>query len=150
MPGPERFPRRLAAGTLLGAAAILAALPGYLVLSGTWRAAAIRLVGTAIVAAGGLHVLRVARRDASAAGPSALDAAPAASSRPILDAHFERLRGDLMWSARSRRYFDVVLWPRLSALAGGLAPPPRRVILPRLGPGWASLERIIAGIERLR
>jgi hypothetical protein len=68
-----------------------------------------------------------------------------------VDPGFLRLRDDLVVSTRSRRYFDVVLWPRLSALAGpgpALPRPARRRFLGRRGPSRRVLEDLIARVER--
>jgi hypothetical protein len=62
---------------------------------------------------------------------------------------FARLRDDVIWSSRSHRYFDVVLWPRLVELGGlELSRPPSRRGLLRRGPSLRALEAVIAQIER--
>jgi len=149
MPRAERSARRrLAAQIVLAAVAILAAVPIYLTLERSWRAALVRLVCGAIVLLGGLRVRRLVRR-ATGAGPgSPLDGPSPAPPPPALDARFSRLRDDIASSIRSRRYFDAILWPRLEALGDGT--------LPRPAPSWARwrrgplpsvLEGLIARIE---
>ena len=67
---------------------------------------------------------------------------------PDLDERFLGLWDDVRYGARSRRYFDRVLWPRLLALAGRpLVRPRHRRGLGRRGPSLAALERVIADIE---
>jgi len=62
--------------------------------------------------------------------------------------HRQRLRDDLVASTRRRRYFDVVLWPRLSALAGPDLPRPAESRGPiRRGPSLAAIERLVTRIE---
>jgi hypothetical protein len=60
--------------------------------------------------------------------------------------HFLDLASDVRTAMRSRRYFDMVLWPRLEALAG------RPLLRPRLragrGPSLAGLRDVITEIER--
>ena len=68
---------------------------------------------------------------------------------PELDSRFLRLRDEVVYSTRSRRYFDAILWPQLGRLAGADLPrPPERRGLRRRGPALATLEDLIARIER--
>ncbi len=147
---------RLAARALVAALVILAAIPAYLTLGPTWRAAGIRLACAAVVAAIGVRVVRGIRRAIDEGPPFELDAAPAAPAPPDLDERFVRLRDELRFSVRSQRYFDTVLWPRLVELAGpALAPPPARRRGRRDGPSGRgrgpsrdTLERLVAEAER--
>jgi hypothetical protein len=94
-------------------------------------------------------VIRGVRREIVGHPPSALDAPLPAPPRPAQDERFLRLRDDLVWSRRSRRYFDAILWPRLLALGGaGLAPPAPRRWIRRRGPSLRALERLIAETEQ--
>jgi hypothetical protein len=149
MPPAEQLPRRrLAAHILLGAVVLLLAIPAYLSLEGSWRAAVVRLICAMLVAIGGLRLRGWVRRAMGAHLPSPLDAAPRPAPPPVLDVRFGRLRDDLASSARSRRYFEAVLWPRLQTLArGSLSRPVPRWGLRRRGPSLAELEELIARIE---
>jgi hypothetical protein len=151
VPAPaERSLRRLAAQGLLGILLVLVAIPGYLSVERSRRPLALRLAGTAIVLAGCVRVVRGLRRALEEPGPAAFDAPATPVSAPELDGRFLRLRDDLVFSARSERYFDTILWPRLRALAadGSLTrPAPRRG---RRGPSLPALEGLIAAIERRR
>lgn len=148
MPRPDRSVHGLAARGLVAALVLLAAAPAYLALDRPWRAAVLRLVCGAVVAAAGVRMLRGVSRASGAHAVSPLDAAPPAVAPPLLDARFGRLRDDIISSARSRRYFDVVLWPRLSALAPGrLVPPEARRILRRRGPSLRALDRLVAEVD---
>lgn len=143
---PERSPYRPAAYALVAALVVLAAIPGFLTLDTTWRPLALRLAGAVIVIIGCVRVVGSVRRSIEDEPASALDAPPPAPRRPALDDRFLRLRDDLVFSRRSRRYFDMFLWPKLSKVGGAdLAPPAMRR---RRGPSWSALERLIAEIER--
>ena len=56
----------------------------------------------------------------------------------------------MIYGARSRRYFDVILWPRLGALAGSetLTRPADRRGVRRRGPSLRAIEALVAEIER--
>jgi hypothetical protein len=145
----ERSPRRLAMRGLLGVLLILAIIPMYLAVAPSWRPVVVRLACTGLVVVGCIRVIRGVRRAIQPDALLATDPPPPAPPSPTLDAFFLRLRGELTFSVRSRRYFDAILWPRLLALAGTDLPRPaeRRRIL-RRGPPLATLERLIAEIER--
>ena len=148
-PRSERSPRRLAARGLLGALLVLAAVPMYLAVSPSWRLPVVRLVCAAIVAFGCARIIRAVRRRIGEDPRSPLDAPPPPAPSPALDGRFLRLRDDLTFSARRRRYFDTILWPRLQALAGGDLPrPAERRRLGGRGPSRAAIARLIAEIER--
>ena len=150
MPEPaRRSGRRLAGGAIVATLLALVALPAYLLIAPSWRPVALRLSCAVVVAFGCVHARRWAR-DALAAHPlSPFDAPPASPPAAVLDAGFRKLRGDLIASTRNRRYFDVILWPRLSALAGPELPyPAARRGVSRRGPSLLALEDIIARIER--
>jgi hypothetical protein len=148
----ERSPRRLAVQGLLVALGALAALPAYLAVDLSWRAAVVHGTGAVIASIGALRVLRGARRAIGGRPVSPLDVAPPAPPVPVLDAHFRRLRDDVTFSVRRRRHFDAILWPRLVTLAKATAlpPPARRGIIRRRGPSLATIESLIARIETRR
>lgn len=150
MPAPtERSGRRLAGGAIVAALLALVALPIYLSISPAWRPAAVRLACAVVVVVGCARARRWAR-DALAPPPiSPFDAPPPPPAGAELDARFLRLRDDLVASTRSRRYFDVILWPRLSALAGGELPRPAERRFPsRRGPSPSALGALVALVER--
>jgi hypothetical protein len=148
-PRAEASPRRLAARGLLAALLVLAAVPAYLVLDPSWRWPAVRLSCAVIVLFGSTRVIRAVRERIVHDPPSPLDAPPLPTMAPTLDARFLRLRDELIGGAQRRRYFDVILWPRLQALAGADLPPlaERRRFGGR-GPSLATIARLIADIER--
>lgn len=150
MPAPaSRSGRRLIGLAIVAALLALVAMPGYLLIPPAWRPVVVRLACAGIVAVGCVHLRRWARDGLAAPAISPLDAPLAPPPAAELDAGFRRLHDDLIASTRSRRYFDVILWPRLSALAGAeLAPPAERRVARRRGPSLHAIERIIAEIER--
>ena len=81
-------------------------------------------------------------------GASALDAARGRLRARARRARitFADLASDVRTALRSRRYFDKVLWPRLTALTP--RPLPRPAARPGRGPSLASLRRVIAAIEK--
>jgi hypothetical protein len=141
--------RRLVGRAIVAALVVLAALPAYLALSPPWQPVAVRLACAAIVAAGCARVLRLARGAMEPASVSPLDAPPAPAAVPELDARFLGLRNDVIYGTRSRRYFDAILWPRLSGLAGTDLPrPAERRGYRRRGPSMGALARLVTEIER--
>lgn len=150
MPSPaDRSARRLVARSLLALLLVLVAIPGYLVLTPSWRPMAVRLACGLIVVAGCVRARRRVRHAIGEHAPSALDAPPSPSTAPEMDSHFLRVRADVALSTRSQPYFDRVLWPRLLALAGGsLEPPAGRRWIRRRGPSPGALAKVIAEVER--
>jgi hypothetical protein len=148
-PLADRSPRRLLAHGVLAALLGLAALVAYLTLAPSWRPVGMRVACTVLVIAGCLRVRRAVRQRLELEGGSILEAPRHAEPEPELDARFLRARDDLVASARSARYFESVLWPRLQAVAGGsLTPPaePRRGR--RRGPSLRTLDRLVAEAEK--
>jgi hypothetical protein len=145
----ERSPYRLAANGLLAMLLVLAAIPAYLALEPSWRPVTVRLACAAIVIAGCVRVVRGVRRSIEERVVSALDAPARAVSVPELDARFLGLRDELVFSTRSGRYFDAVLWPRLRGLGGADLPRPedRQGIRGR-GPSLSALDSLVGEIER--
>ena len=140
---------RLAARGLILLLVLLAAIPAYLMLAPPWRTVGIRLACAAIVVAASLRVMRGVRRAIEESPPFALDAVTPVPAPPEMDERFLRLRDELVFSIRSRRYFDTVLWPRLLKHARtDLAPPPERSGRRRAGPSRDALERLMAEVEQ--
>jgi hypothetical protein len=128
----------------------LAAMPAYLALSPSWRPVAVRLTCTVVVIAGCVRALRWARGAAAPSVVSPLDAPASPAAGPELDARFLALRDDVIYGTRSRRYFEVILWPRLGELAGSamLPRPANRRGLRRRGPSLRAIETLVAEIEK--
>jgi len=148
MSSAEASGPRLVARGLGAALVLLVAIPAYLTLAPWWRAVAVRLLCVTIVVAVGLRVVRAARRAIEASSGFALDAVTPAPAPSELDERFLRLRDEVVFSIRSRRYFDTVLWPRLQRLAGtDLAAPPAPRGHRRHGPPRDTLARLLAEIE---
>jgi len=62
---------------------------------------------------------------------------------------FLRLRDELVFSTRSWRYFDAILWPRMVRLvAPRLLPPAERSRTRRRGPSLSTLEHLITEVEK--
>lgn len=141
---------RLAGRGIVVALAVLVAMPAYLTLSPAWRPAAVRVVCALLVAGGCARALRSLREAAGPRPVSPLDAPPAAPPALAIDERFAGLRDDLVSGTRSRRYFDVILWPRLRNLAGRdlPKPPERRGLLRRRGPSLRAIEDLVAEVER--
>ena len=134
---------------LVAVVLVLTAIPAYLTLAPSWRPLGVRLVCAALVAAGCVRLIRWVRRSVADDPPSALEAARLRAPAPALDDRFLRLRDEIVFSRRSRRYFDTVLWPRLQKLAGADLPrPAERGGIRRDGPPASTLERLISEVER--
>jgi hypothetical protein len=145
----ERSFLRLLADGLLAVLLVLAAIPAYLTLEPSWRPLAVRVACALIVVAGCLRVTRRVRRSIDGYAPSVLEAPPAVAPAPELDERFLRLRDELVFGSRSRRHFDLILWPRLLRLAGASLPrPAERHGIFRDGPSLSVIERLVAEAER--
>lgn len=145
----ERSRYRFAVQGFLAVLLVLAAIPAYLTLEPSWRPVAIRLACAVIVAAGCARVIRGVRRSIDGAAASTLDAPPRVSPAPERDERFLRLRDELVFSTRSWRYFDAILWPRMLRLVGpSLLPPAERPGTRRRGPSLSALEHLIAEVEK--
>jgi hypothetical protein len=149
MPARAKPVRRyLIGGGIAAVLVTLAAIPTYLALAPAWRTLAVRLVCAVAVAAGCVRAVRWARGVVQAEDVSPLDAPPPPGAGPELDARFLALRDDVIYGTRSRRYFDVILWPRLSELAGTELPrPAARRGIRRRGPSMSELSHLVAEIE---
>lgn len=151
MPAPPSRPGpRLVARVVVVSLLALAALPAYLTIAPAWRPLAARLACAAAVAVGCARARGWARDAVTTTALSPFEAPPPPPLEVTLDPRFVRLRDDLIASTRRRRYFDVVLWPRLTALAEPEDLPrpaaPRRAS--RRGPSLGVLEDLIARLER--
>ena len=145
----ERSRYRFAAHGLLAVLLALAAIPTYLVMEPSWRPVAVRLACAVIVVAGCVRVIRGVRRSIEGYAPSTLDAPHGGSPAQEMDERFLRLRDELVFSTRSWRYFDAILWPRMLRLVGPSLPPPaKRPGTRRRGPSLSTLEHLIAEVEK--
>jgi hypothetical protein len=133
---------------VLAVIVLLAALPAYVFVEAPWRPVVLR-VGVALVLGVALLQLRAAAAARLAPPASALDEArgrpPAAAAVPL---RLQELMDEVRAARRSRRHFEQILWPRLTALAARplVAPPARR----GRGPGLAALGDAITQAERER
>jgi hypothetical protein len=134
---------------VLGGLVLLLTVPVYVYLEAPWRGVVPRLaaalvLGMVLLEMRAALVQRLARHEASA-----LDAARAPAV--VEDATSPRLReaaANLRAARRSRRHFELVLWPRLQALSTRpLTPPPTRR---GRGPSLAGLRAVIAALESQR
>lgn len=149
MPPAERFAVRFVARGFVTSVVILAAIPAYLTLAPSWRPLAARLACAALVAAGCLRVIRSVRSSLAEHPPSGLAAPAAKAQAPELDERFLRLRDEIVFSTRSHHYFDSILWPQLTKLAGvDLPRPPGRRGFRRDGPSLSALASLITTVEK--
>lgn len=140
----ERY--RIAAWGFAVLLIVAGAIPAYLTVPAEWRALSLRAAGAAVVALGCRRVIASIRAAHAGMSPSALDT-PATAPRDVqLDERFTRVRDDLRFSVRSRRYFETFLVARFQRLGGeDLAMPPSRG---RRGPTLPALVRTIADLEQ--
>jgi hypothetical protein len=147
MPRAERSRARLVAYALAAVIAALAVIPAYLLVPVGWRGLVVRLACALAVIAGCVKIVGSVRRSLPGEPASPLDAPPASPPRPAQDERFVRARDDVVFSTRSRGYFDTILWPRLRKLGAAGPPPSERRWPGRRGPSLRTLERVITGIE---
>ena len=143
----ERSRTRVAAYALLAVVAALGVIPGYLLVPPDWRPLTVRLACAAVVIVGCVRIVGRVRRASDAEARSPLDEPRPAPRRPVQDERFVRVRDDVVFSTRSRGYFETILWPRLRKL-GAPAPPAEHRWPARRGPSLRALERVIAELER--
>ena len=145
----EDAPRRVAGRAVAMSVLVLAGVPLYFSLAPSWRPLLVRLGCAAVLAVACGRVLRRVGRATAPDAPSPFEAPLPPSPPAELDSRFLRLRDEVVFGARSRRYFDAILWPHLCGLAGTDLPrPPERKRIHRLGPSPATLEDLVARIER--
>ena len=125
----------------------VAALPVYVWVEPSWRGLVARLAAALVLGVALLQLRSVLAMHLEAGGASALDAARfAPAPEPAVPHHFLDLASDVRTALRRRRYFEMVLWPRLEALAGRPLPHPR--LRPGRGPSLACLRAVITEVER--
>jgi len=133
----------------LGGVVFLAALPVYVFVEPPWRTLVARLavafvLGVALLQLRGAVAARLAEGGASALE----EARDRRGAPPAVPLRFQDLIGDVRAARRSRRHFERILWPQLTALVSRpLARPPARL---GRGPSLASLRDVIGDIERER
>ena len=148
MPPPdERTALRLVARGFIAMVVVLVGIPSYLTLAPGWRPLAARLACALLVAFFCVRIVRSVRGSFEGHA-SALDATPPQAQPPELDERFLRLRDELRFSVRSRKYFETILWPQLCRLGGDDLPrPPERRGVRSDGPALRELERAVAAVE---
>lgn len=150
-------PRR--AATIVGTLALIGAMVAgiaaiQLLVDHSYRGAAIRLV------AAGVLLLAVGRIRAfvrsAVEWPSAWeDRARETAWAPSAHGQFEHFHDEIRFSARSQRYFDHVLWPRLNELASETTDSPAQLDRPAgrrfgRGPSLAALGALLDVLEKRR
>jgi hypothetical protein len=149
VPAERPLARALVQGALLGGLVLLAAVPVYVYVEPSWRPLVARSAAAFVLGVTLLQLRRVLAQHLDAQQASGLDAArrlPA--SPPEVPAHFLGLTSDVRAALRSRRYFEHVMWPRLTALAAGPLKLPQ--LRPGRGPGAAALGRVLDDVEASR
>ena len=147
------------AATIAGAVALAVALVAgiasiQLLVDHSYRVAAIRLVAAAVLVLAVTRIRAFVR--AAVEWPSAWeDRAGESAWAPPTYGQFEHFHDEIKFSARSQRYFDHVLWPRLNALASGATDPPARLVRPAgrrfgRGPSLAALRSLVESLEGRR
>jgi hypothetical protein len=126
----------------------------HLLVDQPYRYAAIRLVAAAVLL---VVLLRVrAFVHAWVERPTAWDEAPPEPRwAPLPHSQFEHFHDEIRFGARSQRYFDHVLWPRLCALAQEGDEAPAWLERPAgrpfgRGPSLEALQALVASLERGR
>ena len=150
-------PRRAASivGALALAGAMVAGIAAIqLLVDQSYRGAAIRLVA-ALVLLIAVGRIRAGVRS-SVEWPSAWeDRAGETAWAPPTHGQFEHFHDEIRFSARSQRYFDHVLWPRLNELASEATDSPARLDRPAgrrfgRGPSLAALGALLDALEQRR
>ncbi|PYM18369.1 MAG: hypothetical protein DMD81_06105 [Candidatus Rokuibacteriota bacterium] len=134
--------------TTLVVVVALVAVPVYVFVESPLRALVLRLAAALVFAIAIFELRGSFVRALALDGGSALDdARRRGAAPPEVPPHFQALIGDVRAGARSRRYFEQTLWPRIATLTPRQLAPPRLRFFNR-GPALADLRDAIAGIER--
>jgi len=129
----------------LVAAVLLFAVPVYIYVEPPWRALVARLAAAAVLGVVLLELRSVLARRTGRGGSELDDARRRNAPEPGVPEPFLALMDDVRAAAWSRRYFDEVFWPRLTAFTPApLARPAARSI--GRGPSLASLRKVIIAI----
>src|SRR4030095_11077256 len=130
MPADRRLSRVAGRSATLGGVALFLIVPVYVYVEPSWRGFVARLACAFVLGVALWQFGRALRQRLADRGASALDAARAwREPEPGVPHHFRDLASDVRTALRSRRYFDKVLWPRLTALTP--RPPARPARPPR-------------------
>jgi hypothetical protein len=134
-------------GAVLGAVVLLATVPVYVYVEPAWRALVARLASALVLGVVLLQLRRALIARLEAAGESALDDARVRRRpEPGVPHHFLDLMSDVRTALRSRRYFDEVMWPRLTTFTTATLEHPRA--RRGRGPSRAALRALLDAIER--
>jgi len=162
MPSPDPWPREpRRAAALAGALALVLVLVAGIgliefLVDLPHRQAAVRLIAALVLL---VVVARIRSFVATSIADATWDARrpPQAGWAPPSFDHtaFEHFHDEIRFSARSQRYFEHVLWPRLATLARAGAEPATTLDRPPgrpfgRGPSLGALRRLIAVLERRR
>ena len=131
----------------LAGAVFLAAVPVYVFVEPAWRALVARLASALVLGIVLLDLRGILADRLALGGTSGLDdARDRRAPAPDVPLRFLDLIKEVRVALRSRRYFETVLWPRLTALT------PRPLARPAMrrgrGPSLAGLSDVIAVIEK--
>ena len=150
-------PRR--AATIAGAVGLAVALVVGIasiqfLVDQSYRVAAIRLVAAAVLLLAVTRIRAFARSAVEWPSPWE-DRAGETTWAPPTHGQFEHFHDEIRFSARSQRYFDHVLWPRLNELASEAPDSPARLKRPAgrrfgRGPSLAALRALIDALEKRR
>ena len=132
---------------VLGVVVLIVTVPVYVYVEPSWRPVVARLACAFVLGVALLQLRRALLDRLADDGGWVLDAVRGRREpEPGVPHHFHDLASDVRTALRSRRYFEKVLWPRLTALTP--RPLPRPSARPGRGPSLASLRRVIAAIEK--
>ena len=129
---------------------ILCAVPVYVFVEPPWRGLVARLASALVLGVALLELRNTLAQKLARHEASALDGARVhRMTEPGVPPRFLALAHEVRAAVRSRRYFEMVMWPRLLALSVRPLhrPPTRR---PGRGPSLASLDDVVTAIEKQR
>jgi hypothetical protein len=136
-------------GAILSGLVLLATVPVYVYVEPAWRPLVARLASALVLGVVLLQLRRALIDRLEAAGESALDDARGRHRpEPGVPHHFLDLMSDVRTALRSRRYFDEVMWPRLTSFAAAALERPR--LRRGRGPSRAALRALLDAIETRR